>query len=148
MRALGLLTFLWFSILPIGPMPSFLNLMPLPAKVQLAGSQVVINQSFSVAVTGAKDARLDSGVSRFLDQLSRQTGMPLKREPGDPAKAALVIHCDNPGQKVQELNEDESYSLEINSRATLNAPNPLGVLHGLQTFLQLVSPSPSGFAVP
>ena len=30
----------------------------------------------------------------------------------------------------------------------LAAPNPLGVLHGLQTFLQLVQITPQGFAVP
>ena len=96
-----------------------------------------------------KDARLDGGISRFLDQLSRQTGMPLIKQPGDSAKATLVIRCENAGHKIQELSEDESYTLEVTpTRATLTAPNALGVLHGLQTFLQLVNPSPAGFAVP
>ena len=31
---------------------------------------------------------------------------------------------------------------------SLAAPNPLGILHGLQTFLQLVKSSPQGFVVP
>jgi hexosaminidase len=47
------------------------------------------------------------------------------------------------------LGEDESYSLEVKpDGATLHAANPLGVLRGLQTFLQLVSISPDGFVAP
>jgi hexosaminidase len=50
---------------------------------------------------------------------------------------------------VQELGEDESYRLEIsNSGARLNAPTTLGVMRGLQTFLQLVRTTSAGFAVP
>jgi hexosaminidase len=64
-------------------------------------------------------------------------------------KATLVIRTQNAGRKVQELGEDESYVLEITSSgATLTAPSTLGALNGLQTFLQLVEPSPTGFAVP
>jgi hexosaminidase len=50
---------------------------------------------------------------------------------------------------VQRLGEDESYELVITeSGAKLTAPSPLGILHGLQTFLQLVETTPYGFAVP
>ncbi len=126
-----------------------LNLMPVPAKIQPGTGQLVIDQLFTVAVTGAKDARLDSGIPRFLDQLSRQTGMPLNNQMADSAKATLVIRTESAGRKVQELSEDESYTLEVTpARATLTAPTPLGALHGLQTFLQLVEPTPAGFAVP
>ena len=129
--------------------PSTLTPMPVPAKIQLGPGQLAIDQLFTVALTGAKDARLDSGIPRFLDQLSGQTGMPLNKDSGDSAKATLVIRCENTGRKVQELGEDESYTLEVTAEhATLTAPTPLGVLHGLQTFLQLVEPTPAGFAAP
>jgi len=50
---------------------------------------------------------------------------------------------------VQARDEDESYELAVNeSGAKLTAGNPLGILHGLQTFLQLVEPAANGFAVP
>ena len=40
---------------------------------------------------------------------------------------------------VQELGEDESYKLDVtNSGARLNAATTLGVMRGLETFLQLV----------
>ncbi|MGC1870870.1 MAG: family 20 glycosylhydrolase, partial [Acidobacteriaceae bacterium] len=50
---------------------------------------------------------------------------------------------------VQQLGEDESYHLEITANhVLLSAPNPLGILHGLQTFLQLVRTTPQGFSLP
>ena len=130
-------------------MPSSLNLMPVPAKVQVGTGQLVVDQLFTAVSAGRKDARLDSGIARFLDQVSRQTGMTLNGQAADASNATLVIRAENAGRKVQELDEDESYTLEITaSRATLTAPNALGALHGLQTFLQLIEPTPAGFAVP
>ena len=129
--------------------PSSLNLMPVPATVQVGTGQLVVDQAFTAVSTGRKDDRLDRGISSFLDQVSRQTGMTLNGQPADSSNATLVIRAENAGRKVQELDEDESYTLEITaSRATLTAPNALGVLHGLQTFLQLIEPTPAGFAVP
>lgn len=154
MRTLqSLLSVFFFSILAMAQVPSSLNLMPVPAKVQVGSGQLVVDQSFTAVGTGPgasqRDARLDSGIARFLDQLSRQTGMQLNGQPANASNATLVIRAENAARKVQELGEDESYTLEITpSRATLTAPNALGALHGLQTFLQLIEPTPAGFAVP
>ena len=130
--------------------PQSLNLMPLPAKVQMASGYLVIDPSFSVSITGHKEARLDRAVELFLDQLRRQTGMPpIDMKVTDSAAATLVIQCAAGTKEVQELGEDESYRLEIgNSAARLTAPTTLGVMRGLQTFLQLVQTTGQGFAVP
>ena len=144
-----LLSVFLFSFFAMAQIPSSLNLMPVPAKVQVGAGQLVVDQAFTAASTGRKDDRLDRGISRFLDQVSRQTGMTLNGQPADASNATLVIRIENAGRKVQELDEEESYALEITaSRATLTAPNALGALHGLQTFLQLIEPTPAGFAVP
>jgi len=130
-------------------MPSTISLMPVPAKIQSGAGQLVIDQLFTAASTGTSDTRLQSGIVRFLDELSRQTGMPLTVQPSDAAHATVTILSQSPGRKVQELGEDESYSLDItSSHGTLSASTTLGVLHGLQTFLQLVTPTSAGFAVP
>jgi hexosaminidase len=124
-----------------------LRLMPMPASVQARAGQLPITQSFSVAVSGVHDASLDLEVQRFQKQLSRQTGIPFRPQAG--STPTLQIHADHAREAVQKLGEDESYELDItDSGAKLNAPNPLGVIHGLQTFLQLVQITPSGFAVP
>jgi hexosaminidase len=129
------------------PQPQ-LNLMPMPSTVLPGAGQLVIDQSLSVAVTGFHDASLDSGVQRFVAQLSRQTGIPF-RPKLDALNKTLQIHADHAREQGQKLGEDESYELAISdSGAKLNAATPLGILHGLETFLQLVQASASGFALP
>jgi hexosaminidase len=124
-----------------------LNLMPMPASVQPGTGQLPINQSFSVAVTGAHDASLDAEVQRFETQLSRKTGIPFRPKPG--ATPTLQIHADHGREAVQKLGEDESYELTVaDSGAKLTAPTTLGAMRGLQTFLQLVQITPTGFAAP
>jgi hexosaminidase len=121
--------------------------MPLPASVQLGAGQLPITQSFSVAVTGARDASLDEEVQRFQAQLARQTGIPFRPKAGAPP--TLQIRAAHARQTVQKLGEDESYELTVtDSGAKVTAPTTLGIQRGLQTFLQLVEITPTGFAAP
>jgi hexosaminidase len=126
------------------------NVMPLPAKVQQGNGALAVDGNFSVALSGYTEARLERSVLRFRKQLARQTGLVLKPQPPDAAKGpTLLIHTGHASQPIQELGEDESYILEITSGgAKLNAETPLGTMHGLQTFLQLVTVTPQGFAAP
>ena len=140
---------IFLSMISAAETSSSLNLMPMPAKVQLGSGKLIVDQSFTAVADGARDHRLDSAIPRFLDVLSRQTGMMLNGQAANASNATLTVRIASTGRKVQEVGEDESYSLEISSsRATLNAPNALGAMHGLQTFLQLIQPTSTGFAVP
>jgi hexosaminidase len=122
-----------------------LNLMPWPASVQVGSGRLRIDSGFSVALTGYTEARLDRAVQRFLRQLSRKTALPLSGKAS--TKATLTMHTDHVSKEVQELGEDDSYTLSVTADgATIEAPTPLGAMHGLQTFLQLVEVSPDGFA--
>jgi len=124
-----------------------LNLIPMPASVQPGAGQLAITQSFSVAVTGSHDASLDREIQRFQTQLSRQTGIPFRPKPG--AAATFEISASHGREAIEKFGEDESYELAVtDSGAKLTAPNPLGILRGLQTFLQLVQISDTGFAAP
>ena len=127
-----------------------LNLMPMPSKMQMGSGQLLVGPTFSVSIAGRHEPRLDSAVEMFLGQLGRQIGMPpIDMQIADSTHATLVIQAAGGTRNVQELGEDESYRLEINSSgAQLNAPNTLGVMRGLQTFLQLVETTGAGFAVP
>ena len=119
----------------------------MPAGVELGSGQLVIHQSFSVANTGAHDGSLDGEVQRFVTQLSRQSGIPFRPKPG--STPTLEIHADHGREAVQKLGEDESYELTVaDAGAKLTAPTTLGILRGLQTFLQLVELTPAGFAAP
>ena len=127
-----------------------LNLMPMPAKVQMGSGQLLVGPTFSVSIAGRHEPRLDPAVEMFLGQLGRQIGMPpIDMQIADSTHATLVIQAAGGTRNVQELGEDESYRLDIaSSGARLTAPNTLGVMRGLQTFLQLVETTGAGFAVP
>jgi hexosaminidase len=127
-----------------------LSLMPVPVSVQMGTGQLLIDSSFSVAIIGRTDARLQRAIDRFLNDLRRQTGMvPLDMKAADSANATLVIQRASGGKDIIELGEDESYTLDISSSgARLTTPTTLGVMRGLETFLQLEEITPDGFAVP
>ncbi len=126
-----------------------LNLVPMPAKVQMGSGQLLIGPTFSVSIVGRHEPRLDRVVEIFLGQLGRQIGMPpIDMQVADSTNATLLIQAAGGTKDVQELGEDESYRLEIStSGARLNAATTLGIMRGLQTILQLVQTTSAGFAV-
>ncbi len=120
-----------------------LNLMPMPAKVTFGDGFLPIDENFSVAVKGSVEPRITAAVERLLRRLSKQTHLALSgQKPIGATTATLVIDC-GPGA------EDESYGLGITAtQARLTARTALGVLHGIETFLQLVQSADRRFSVP
>lgn len=125
-----------------------LGLMPIPSHLTPGEGQLLIDQKFSVGLEGYTEPRLVLAKQRFMDLLHRETGIPFPADTQD-GPATLTIKTAGASAPVQELGEDESYRLEISpTHALLTAANPQGVLHGLQTLLQLVRITPKGFSVP
>ncbi len=126
-----------------------LNLMPLPANTQSGTGSLAVDSSFSIAFTGYSEPRLERAGERFLKQLAHQTGLLFALKPSKTGKGTLVIQTDHASKEIQEVGEDESYILDVSTAsARLRASTPLGTMHGLQTFLQLVDVSANGFAAP
>jgi hexosaminidase len=123
-------------------------LMPMPMQMEMGDGHFPIDGKLSIALAGYSEPRLALAKERFFETLGRETGIPFQHEStGQPS--TFTITTSGPSKDVQELGEDESYHLKIwASGVRLTAANPLGVLHGLQTFLQLVKITPQGFAVP
>lgn len=129
--------------------PNQLNIMPMPASLQSGSGSLTVDRSFSVAITGSEDARLVRAAQRFLADLSHQTGISFTQKGVHSPNPTLQITADHAGEKIQKLGEDESYQLIVSATgARLSAPNTLGILHGLQTFLQLVETDATAFSVP
>jgi hexosaminidase len=127
---------------------SLIAIMPLPAHVMQGEGEFPIDGGFGIALKGYKDPRLERAQQRFLDTLSRETGIPLWRE-AVLNSPHFTVQTSGPSAAVQQLGEDESYHLDISTTdVQLTAPNPIGVIRGLQTFLQLVRITPKGFSVP
>jgi len=128
-----------------GPLP----IMPAPAHVAVGEGEFLIDGSFGVAVKGYDEPRLARARQRFLNILSKETGIPFLHQAIGTSQTHFIIQTAGPSAALQQLGEDESYDLVISTTdVELKAANPLGVLRGLQTFLQLVRINERGFSVP
>ena len=125
-----------------------LPLMPLPASLTRGDGQFLVDGNFDVKIEGYTEPRLVLARKRMLVTLQRETGIPfLENRPPHPEAFTIVTR--GPSAPTPHLGEDESYHLEVSPTGVkLVAQNPLGVLHGIQTFLQLVHITPEGFAAP
>lgn len=127
-----------------------LNLMPVPRSLSIGQGRLRIDASFHVAVIRHTDARLQAAVARMLPRLEHRTALALSRNVArSPLGATLIIDCAAPGEAVQSINENESYTIDADDRAIiLRAPTSVGVIRGLETVLQLVDADSAGFFVP
>jgi hexosaminidase len=124
-----------------------LSIMPLPAHAAAGDGSFSIDNGFRIVFDGYTEPRLDLARERFLGNLARETGI-LHLPPSAAGQPQFIIRTAGPSAQVQQLGEDESYHLEVApTKVILSAPNPLGILHGLQTFLLLVKTGPQGFSV-
>lgn len=124
--------------------------MPAPAEFAPGDGRCPITTTFSVALEGHRDARLEDGLARALRLCEARTGFTLPRPFGEAgAEATLRIVCDGPGNAIPVLGEDESYELTVTPQgATLRAPAVVGVLRGLETMLQLLAGDGNGWYLP
>jgi hexosaminidase len=139
-------------ILLMAPLALFAhNLMPVPAKLQPGAGRLRIDRNFAfVQLTGYSEPRLEAAAARLVEHVARKTGIPMAPGIGVHApEAPLIVYCDHASAPVQSVGEDESYRLTVTPiGARLDAPNPLGVLRGMETFLQLIDLDAGGFGVP
>ena len=125
------------------------TLMPQPAHFSEETGELKLTPAFTAVVDRFHDARLDEALGRSLLRLQFQTGLQIATAPARGSAGTLTITVDGPGETVQALDEDESYSLQVNGNgAHLQARTDVGAMRGLETFLQLVQSGGSGFFVP
>jgi len=130
--------------------PATLNLMPVPSSVTVHDGSINIDSTFRVAVVHGDDPRLTRAVGRMIPRLEYRTGIPMSHTVAhDSAGATLVIDCQGPGERVQGIDEDESYTITSNDGAlTLHAATTVGVIRGLETVLQLVDGDARHYFIP
>ena len=137
-------------IYPQGANPN-LNLMPMPANVNLTGGKLRLDSTFTVTVKGKPAERLYYAASKMLRRLSGRTGFffsqdYIKRD-SKVNNPSMIISVERAG-KVR-LFEDESYTLVINfKQVLLSSKTDIGALRGIETFLQLLSADQNGYYFP
>src|SRR5215510_2901640 len=117
-------------------------LMPVPESAEFKAGRLPFRRSFTVAARAAShDKRLEGVIDRALRRLEGRTGLTLSRGlASSESDAAFLIECAGPGLPVQSIDEDESYTLDVDpGRARLTAATTVGVIRGLETLLQLLT---------
>jgi hexosaminidase len=136
---------------PQNSAPGFVNtLMPQPSQLSTQEGRLAIAPSFSAIADHFRDARLDAAITRALERIKTQTALSISTSLGaDKTSATLAVSVDGPGEAIQSLDEDESYSLEVApSGAHIHAATVAGAMHGLETLQQLVQSDATGYFVP
>lgn len=128
-----------------------LNLMPWPQKITLEEGNFALTKNFKVNITGNPNPRIFARTTQFLRRLDGRTGLFLEQgfltKINEVPSAQLQINCVQNGKIA--INEDESYSLEVNSnKIIINAVSDLGALHALETLLQLLQNNGTTFYFP
>jgi hexosaminidase len=125
-------------------------LMPVPSSIAWGDGAMRLDSTTTIGLTRFMDDRLRRGVARVIGRLSARTGIhyPLVVEHGI-TQPRISIEVETSGQRIQSVDEDESYSLSIlPAIATLRAHTVVGALRGLETLLELVESDRIGFSLP
>jgi|CXWL01.1.fsa_nt_gi hexosaminidase len=125
------------------------HLLPVPASVTMGAGYLTLDSSFSAAITGFRDPRLERAVQRTMRRLEGRMVVALPREIGRVAPAkGLIVQVLRASPAVPALDDDESYRLEVTKQtATLTATTVVGAIRGLETFLQLYQQDANGAAL-
>src|SRR5271154_3141922 len=107
---------------------SFTNtLLPEPAHLSVATGHLELTPSFTAVTDRFHDARLDEAIGRALLRLQSQTGLQIATAPAHGSAGTLTITVDGPGEAVQSLDENDTYSLQVTgSGAHLQAATDVG----------------------
>lgn len=138
-----------FMVKDVAAQVPFVNhLMPEPANLTTSASVLPLNSTFTVETPKHTDARLAGAIDRAVLRVERIAGLR-HAVAGVVPTTRLVVSVDGPGEAVQSINEDESYSLTVTSSgAEIDAPTDVGAMHGLETLIQLVQPTAKGYVIP
>ncbi len=110
-------------------MSESLALMPWPRRLTRTDAALALSAPrWSVNFSGVRTLRLERVVARTTERMTRSSG----------GGAQLTIDCASASAPYPDLDDDESYLLEIDSvQARVMAATEWGVLRGLSTLAQL-----------
>ena len=151
MTLLMMIFILWTTMLLGATEIKQLDIMPVPAKIVQMDGKFRLTPTFTIGISGNKDDRSFDGAVRTMRRLCGRTGLFLKegfpRINTDDVSVSVKINAKRIGQLV--LGEDESYSLVVAPEMiNLTAETDIGILRGLETFLQLIDADENGYFIP
>lgn len=145
-----LFAFLLFFLVSYSGFTQQHNLMPVPAQLEWGKQRFQIDNGFHVVMNDTVSSRAGKGVLRLLRRLDNRTHLLLNKSFTRTSQKIkgqyLIIDYSRKGEL--HPGEEESYVLTVNGDVVqLSAVTDIGVLHGLETFLQLIQKDSIGFYI-
>lgn len=127
-----------------------LSVMPWPTEIEATGGKFSITPALRFVWGNYPDERLEAAIDRALGKWEARTGLRFSRSAAEPrTPGALLVDVGGPGSKIEQPDEDESYTLEVAATGVmLRATTVPGAMHGLETLLQLLDGDAEGYFVP
>jgi hexosaminidase len=127
------------------------SVMPQPKLMELNRERFQIDRDFSIGYSSFLGDKGILAVNRFIKNLGTVTAVDFAQQLYTKDKmsseGSLLIMCTREGET--RLGESESYTLNIsNDLILLRAESELGILHGLETLLQLATSDERGCYFP
>ena len=125
---------------------ALLRVMPLPASAEFGAGSLDLRRGLSTVGVRCPDARVARALVRFGKHLAQARG---RTRGVSGSRAGFTVSCARRAAPLQQAVEDESYTLTVRpNEVNVEAQTPYGVLHGLETLLQLVERTDSTLRVP
>ena len=120
------------------------TLLPLPVETTFGPGHLRLDGTLRVAHRGV-DERLARATERFMQDVRRLTDGRVSPVMGETDDAVVVVDVAERSEGAPGTLADESYTLTVSADGVLLEAGKIhGALHGLQTLLQLVTPTPEG----
>jgi len=121
-----------------------LNLMPLPASLKLKKGTLDISSGLQLVYSGPPGEDIDNSTDRLFERLNKAFQKDFRN-----GKVVLSVTCLANAGEVQQVKEDESYSLEVDGKGIhLQANTSYGVLRGMETVFQLCKKEGDQILIP
>ncbi|TWI95847.1 hexosaminidase [Mucilaginibacter frigoritolerans] len=144
-----LLALAFFAFAASGQQLNTLNLMPVPKQIEPGLGEFRISSQFTVSIQAiTTDTILYRAVNRAYQTLNRKTGLVFGQKYIGAADtmSTAPLKVISLAQSVPGTEVDEHYSLVVTeNNIVLRAPNTIGILHGLQTLIQLLGKDDKGY---
>ena len=148
MNRFKIVTFLFLFVTSLNAqnLKNELALMPWPKEIKENSTAFIINENLAISINGEDIGRVRNASISFIRRLTDRTGVFLKEGFPRFEDNSAQIHINFKSIAKLTINDDESYSLNVNDdKININANTDVGALRGLQSLLQLVNFDDSGY---
>jgi hexosaminidase len=125
------------------------NLLPQPARIAILPGSLPITSQLRVLLEGPPDPLLHRAAERMIFRIEQRTATHITEPFTDQRDGLIQIYVADHSVQRPADGVDESYTLVIqNDAAKLYAQTDFGAMRGIETILQLVEASDSGYFLP